>query len=252
MVEFVYPTSEAAWIGLNKSLINIKEDKYPNSVIYSNQAIIYDVLINIKTSWVDPEWDFTATANYTMAKWTSLVNNYVDRNHLDEIISLVHHRELKKDKNYNIAFHFSNLHGGGKGCLLTATFSRRYGETHPNIHATFRASEFYKRGMFDLLLLHRLGQAAWGEDATFGVDIWAHQLWGGVDWLALLSSVIPPEKLFKRTKPGTFKAKVLANYKKFKEIRDIDNLNYHAHKRAAHVVQGSVKDKRVLAKHCIL
>jgi len=252
MIEFIYPTSQEAWIGLNKSLINIREDKYPNSVVQSNQAIIFDVLINIKRSWVDPKWDFTATANYTMAKWTSLVNNYIDRNHLDEILSVVHHRELKKDKNYNIAFHFSNSHSGGKGCLLTATFSRRYGESDPCIHATFRASEFYKRGMFDLLLLHRLGQAAWGEDTAFSVDIWAHQLWGGVDWLALLSSIIPAEKLFKRAKPGSFKSKVLDKYNYFKGIKDIDGLSYHAHKRAAHVIQGSVKEKRVLAEHCIL
>jgi hypothetical protein len=252
MVEFTYPTSQAAWIGLNRALIKTRPDKYPNQVIYSNQVIIYDVLINIKQSYIDPEWDFTATANYTGAKWTSLVNNYVDKNHLEEVVSVVQHRELKKDKNYNIAFHFSTQHGGGKGCLLTATFSRRYGEEVPSIHATFRASEFYKRGMFDLLLLHRLGQAAWGEDAAFAVDIWAHQLWGGSDWLSLLTSVIPAEKLFRHTKPGTFQAKVQENYNRFKELKDIDGLSYHAHKRAAHVIQGSVKDKRVLVKHCTL
>jgi len=115
-----------------------------------------------------------------------------------------------------------------------------------------KALTFYKRGMFDLLLLHRLGQAAWGEEAGFGVDIWAHQLWGGSDWLSLLSSVIPPEKLFRRIKPNSFHAKVYENYKRFKELKDIDGLSYHAHKRAAHVIQGSVKEKRVLAKHCLL
>ena len=252
MVEFIYPTSQEAWIGLNKALIKTTPDKYPNTYIQSNQVIIYDVLINIQRSWVDPDWDFTETANYTMGKWTSLINNYVDKNHLEEILASVHHRDLKKDKNYNITFHFSNQHGGGKGCLLTATFSRRYGVADPIIHATFRASEFYKRGMFDLLLLHRLGQAAWGEEAGFGVDIWAHQLWGGSDWLSLLSSVIPPEKLFRRIKPNSFHAKVYENYKRFKELKDIDGLSYHAHKRAAHVIQGSVKEKRVLAKHCLL
>lgn len=252
MVEFSYPTSQEAWIGLNRSLIMIRPDKYPNSVIYSNQAILFDVLISIKRSYIDPEWNFTKTANYTGSKWTSLINNYVDRNHLEEILSLVHHRELKKDKNYNITFQFSNAHSGGKGCLLSATFSRRYGEADPSIHATFRASEFYKRGMFDLLLLHRLGQLAWGEDAAFSVDIWAHQLWGGSDWLSLLSSVIPAETLFRRTKPGTFREKVLKNYQHFKDLKDIEGLSYHAHKRAAKVIQGLTNPKPVLAKHCIL
>jgi hypothetical protein len=250
MTQFNYTTSQEAWVELNRFLIEAIEGL--DGVIMSNQVILYDVFIHILKSQIDEDWDFTKTANYTMSKWTSLVNNYVNRNHFEEIISLVHHKELKKDRNYNVSFHFSNEHDGGKGCLLTATFSRRYTEDKPYIHATMRASEFYKRGMFDLLLLHRMGQVAWGEDANFGITITAHQLWGGSDWLALLSSVIKPSRLFKNTVEGTFKEKVRKQYKYFRGIEDIDGLRYHAHKRACHVVQGSVKEKRVLAKHCIL
>jgi len=251
MHEFTYPTSQEAWIRLNKFLIDIDPEETPDAYIASNQVILYDVLINIERSWIQDEWDFTKTANYTKSKWTSLVNNYVNRGHLEEIISSVHVRELRKDKNYNISFHFSNQHGGGKGCLLTATFSRRYGEDTPMIHATIRASEFYKRGMFDLLLLHRLGQEAWG-DTPFGLKIFAHQLWGGADWLSLLSSVIRPKILFRRVKEGSFRDKVLNNFKKFKAIRDIDGLAYHAHKRACKVIQKKTNPKPVYASQCIL
>jgi len=36
--------------------------------------------------------------------------------------------------------------------------------------------------------------------------------------------------------------------KRFKELKDIDGLSYHAHKRAAHVIQGSVKEKESSSK----
>jgi len=252
MIELTYPTSQDAWIQLNRALIDLEPNQFPGAVVYSHQAILYDVLINIKRSWIAPDWDFTKVANYTRAKWTSLVNNYIDRNHMEEILSVVHHRELKKEKNYNVSFHFSNQHDGGKGCLLTATFSRRYGQTDPIIHAVIRASEFYKRGSFDLLLLHRLGEEAWGEDVNFEVKIFVHQLWGGSDWLSLLTSVIPPEELFRGAKPGSFKDNVRQFYHKFKDIENIEKLNYHAHKRAAKVVQGQLNKTRVLARDCTL
>ena len=251
MQTFRFPTSQESWLGINRAMIDVASDN-PDALVYSNQVIMFDVFIKIDRSWIAPDWDFTKTANYTMSKWTSLVNNYVNRSHLEEILSTVHLRELKKDRNYSISFHFSNEHGGGKGCLLTATFARRYGETDPVIHATMRASEFYKRGMFDLLLLHRLGQMAWGEDASFGLTIFAHQMWGGSMWLAMLSSEIKPKELFKDISPGSFKEKVYDQYNKLMDIDNIEGLNFHSAKRAVKVIQGKVNNKRLLMQDCLL
>lgn len=251
MIQFTFPTSEAAWLGVNRDMINSVEG-VDDRVIYKNQVLLYDVFVHIKKSFVNPDWDFTKTCNYTPAKWTSLVNNYVDRNHLEQVAALVQHRELKKDYNYNISFWFSNKHGGGKACLLTCTFSRRYGQDIPTLTASMRSSEFYKRGMFDLLLLHRIGEYMWGEDVPFEIRLFATQMWGGADWLSLMTSVIPPEKLFKDAEEGSFASEVEKNYHKFAEVEDVNGASYHAYNRAAKVVQGKIRGQSLLAKHCIL
>ena len=247
MKSLTFPTSVDAWIGVNRFLIEAKD---PSILVYSNQAIVFDAFLSIKRSWVPDTWDFTKTVNYTPAKWSSLKSNYLDMTHMEEVMSLVRHRELKKDRNYNISMWFANNHDGGKGCLLNVTFSRRYGDDLPTMSATMRASEFYKRGMFDLLLLHRLGVEAWGE-VPFGLNIFATQLWGGSDWLSLLTTVIPPDELFNNIKTP-FHQEVKAWYDKFRAVKDIDGLKYHAHQRACKVLQGKVRDKAMYASDCQL
>ncbi len=252
MKVFSYTDSEDAWVNMNRDLI-CSDLSDRDRVVVSNQVILYDVFIKIRKSYVSEDWDFTKTVNYTPAKWTSLVNNYLDRPHFEEVMSLVLHRELKKDRNYNITCWFSNKHGGGKGCLISCTFSRRLGEEYPILNVVMRASEFYKRGMFDLLLIHRIGQEVYGEDAHFGVNILAHQLWGGSDWLSLLTSVIPADKLFNEEAMSlSFTREVHKQYKYFQSIEDEGKMNYHSHRRAVRVIQGRVNPKRLLAMHCTL
>lgn len=251
ITEFNFKTSVEAWKKINRALIDA-DAKLPLAEIKSNQVVLYDTLIRIQDPTVPDDWNFTTTVNYAKQKWTGLINNYVNKQHLQEVLARVHHRELKGVENYNETFQFSNQHSGGKGCLLAATFSRRYGDKLPSIHAVFRASELYKRGMFDFLLLYRLGQAAWGEDARFTLDVWCHQLWGGVDWLAMLSSVIPPRSLFKYAKPGNFAEKVKKKYDYFANLEDVENLSYHAHKRPCKVIQKKTRPDEILAGHCFL
>lgn len=248
MIILQYPTSEKAWIGVNMELIKAQD---PRILVYSNQAIIFDAFIQIDKSYIPEDWNFTKTVNYTPAKWTSLKNNYLDMNHMEEVMALVRHRELKRDRNYNISMWFANNHDGGKGCLLNVTFSRRYGDDQPTLSASMRASEFYKRGMFDLLILHRLGEEAWGDETPFGLNLFATQLWGGSDWLSLLSTVVPPEELFKDPKTP-FHREVIAWYEKFKAVGDINGLKYHAHQRACKVLQGKVRDRAMYASDCLL
>jgi len=251
MKEWTYPTSEAAWIGVNKTLVNI--DKAPESLgakVYKSQVILYDIMIRIKRSYVPEDWDFTMTVNYRKAKWTSLVSNYVDMSHLEEVLAAVKHREVRKTKNYNETFHFGNQHSHGKGCLLVCTFSRRHSDEVPVLNAVMRASEFYKRGMMDLLLLHRIGEQAYGDE-PFAVNILTQQLWGGADWLSLLWSVDPKWFRTLRDENG-FAGEVYNWYKKFKEMEDIDNLKYHAHKRACKVIQEITATPALLASDCNL
>ncbi len=252
MNEWIYSTSEVAWGGVNKTLALI--DKAPEGLaakVYKSQVILYDIIIRIKRSYVPEDWDFTRTVNYRRAKWTGLVTNYVDMSHLEDVLAAVKHREIRKTKNYNETFHFGNQHSHGKGCLLVCTFSRRYGEDNPVLNVVMRASEFYKRGMFDLLLIHRIGQEAYGEE-PFAVNILAQQLWGGADWLSLLRVV--DKKWFIKNLKGSngFGGEVYKWYEKFRDQEDIDGLKYHAHKRACKVIQGITATPALLASDCTL
>ena len=250
MLELEYTNSEAAWVGVNKELASVNAELDTDGKILKGQVILYDVMIRIARSYVPESWDFTKTVNYRRAKWTGLVTNYVDKNHLEEVLVAVKHRELNKTKNYNETFHFGNQHSHGKGCLLVCTFSRRHGEEHPVLNVVMRASEFYKRGMFDLLLLHRIGQEAYGEQ-PFSINVFAQQLWGGADWLSLLSVV--DWEWFKtlEDKPG-FSSQVWNWYNKFAEVADFRDLNYHAHRRAVKVIQEQTATPALLASDCNL
>ena len=252
ITEMRFPTSQEAWVQVNKGLVEIESN--PNTSarakIYKHQVLLYDVLLRIDRSYIDPEWDFTKTVNYRRQKWTSLVGNYVDINHLEDVLGAVKHRELKKHKNYNETFHFGNAHSHGKGCLLVCTFSRRYGEDRPVLNAVMRAAEFFKRGMMDLLLLHRIGEQAYGDE-PFAVNIFAQQLWGGSDWLSLIYAF--DKKYIKGLKNAEgFAGEVYKKYKLFKNVEDIGSISYHAHQRAAKVIQGLTATPALLAEDCEL
>lgn len=251
MTELTYPTSMDAWIGVNKTLVTIEGTELAKQAkIYSSQVILYDVMMRIKRSWVPETWDFTKTINYRRAKWTGLVSNYVDMGHLEDVLAAVKHREIRKTKNYNETFHFGNQHSHGKGCLLVCTFSRRYTDEVPVLNVVMRASEFLKRGMFDLLLIHRIGEQAYG-DQPFAVNILAQQLWGGSDWLSLLAVVDKPWFKGLRDTNG-FAGNVYEWYRKFKKQDDIMNMKYHAHRRACKVIQGITATPPLLASDCTL
>lgn len=250
MLELEYATSQEAWVGINQELASVDDTLDTSGKILKGQVILYDVMVRIKRSYVSEDWDFTKTVNYRAAKWTGLVTNYLDMDHMEEVLAAVKHREFVKNKNYNETMHFGNRHGHGKGCLLVCTFSRRHGELTPSLNVVMRASEFLKRGMFDLLLLHRIGQEAYGEQ-PFSINIFAQQLWGGADWLALLSVV--DWKWFKtlKKKPG-FSQQVWNWYKKFDAVEDPMDLKYHAHRRAVRVIQGQTATPALLASDCNL
>lgn len=246
-----YSTSEKAWLELNKSLVISNPIDHPARIIQSNQVIIYDAGLVIERAYIDPNFSFTKTVNYAKAKWTSLVGNYIDIEELKEVAQLVRDAEEKKTKNYNYTLHFQNSHGHGKACLISCTFSRMYTQATPQLKVVMRASEFYKRGMMDLLLLQRVGEAAYGEE-NFSLRIHAHQLWGGVDWLSLLNASMDLQEWVDINNPSKFAEKVLAKLKYFEEVEDPDTMKYHAHARAAKVIQGLTREEELLVKHCTL
>lgn len=249
-----YKTSVDAFNGINAFLIFNEKGVRENGVVSSSQTIMYDTFIKIHRSWVPDDWDFTATVNYRSAKWNSLVSNYLDKGHLQEIIAEVQLRELKKAQAYNLSFHFSNSHGGGKGCLLTCTFSRRPGLSSPVLIISTRASEVYKRLMVDLLLIHRIGQEAYGEDADFGVHLIVPHAWQGVSWAAMWRSWQEEDIInnWVNHYGGTTHKFYDAVYERMVQLRTKDwtKFSYNADKRAAKVIQKVVAKPALLAKHC--
>jgi len=249
-----FKDSVEAFNGINGVMIFDKDFIIKDGIYSKSQTISYNTLIIIKKSYVPESWDFTAYVNYRKMKWITLTKNYVDMGHLQEVISEVNSRELRNNKSYNISFHFSNSHGGGKGCLLTCTFTRRPNEDRPILIVTVRASEVYKRLMMDLLLLHRIGQECYGEDAIFGIHLFIPHMWQGVSWAAMWLS-----KQSKKTKeewleaygPSEFQESVFNKLKYFESV-EYTKFNYNADKRAAKVIQGHIESPPLLASECIL
>lgn len=249
-----FKTSLDAFQGINEYLIYRVDGVSVDGIVSSSQNIMYNTFIKIHKSFIPEDWDFTKTVNYRMAKWVSLVNNYVDKGYLQEVLAEVQSRELKKASSYNISFHFSNSHGGGKGCLLTCTFTRRPGVNSPILIVNTRASEVYKRLMVDLLLIHRIGQAAYGEAGDFSVEIFMPHAWQGVSWAAMWMSWQRGRYLAElelKFGSNVFCDSVKKRLSDF-STREIESFSYNADKRAAKVIQGLIASPSLLAKGCLL
>ena len=238
MLQKTYTSSIAAFKGINKTLIFEEDQIKEHGFMQSSQANLYNLLVRVERSWIPEDFDFTSLANYRAAKGTSLINNYLDRDYLEEVVALVLHNELKKKKAYNISFHFTNAHDGGKGCLLTCTFARRYNDPTPVLIATVRASESFKRLLFDFLLLHRMGEMAYG-DQPFAIEIFFPYIWGVPDWLAMyLRFAKIAYNRAKKAPNGTFAYQVFKKYQQMLDTseEDMNNFKYHALKRTWKVV----------------
>lgn len=182
--QFSFSTSQEAWEKLNEMFLRADESIFnPKSggMISANSAYAYNIVINIRKAWMDPEFDFGYMFDYKFQKWTLLLNNYVNLNSLDLLRSQIRVAESKFSKNYNLAFSFDNTHTNGKGCLLAATFSRRLDLDIPIIIANLRSSEITKRLAFDLLLLQRIGEYIYGIDSTFMIQLNCNQMYCNVE-----------------------------------------------------------------------
>ena len=78
-----YPTSQAAWEGINEIFIKgdpILFTEGEGGRISSSAIYAYNVVVNIRKAWMDPEFDFGKLFNYQQTKWNLLLNNYVNLN----------------------------------------------------------------------------------------------------------------------------------------------------------------------------
>ena len=210
-----FATSQEAWEKLNEAFLRLDPVLFEKgATANSGVAVVYNVFIKVRKAWVDPDFDYGRCFNYKEAKWTSLLNNYIDFNKLDLLRSKVRVMKKSYNQNYNISYTFNNHHDNGKQCLLAATFSKRFNEDVPVITMVLRASEITKRLIFDLLLVQRMAEYVYGPEQTVQLNIFATQMYGNTETLLMYHTHKPLKKVLKGVK-NPWTDKVLETWEKF-------------------------------------
>lgn len=174
MKSYVFKDPETAWSEINRMFIRQDPELFGENqgAVITDSVYTYGLTFLIEDSRFNPEFDFGKIMGYSIGKWSSLLNNYVDLDALDRLKLLV--REFEKNKavnrNYHLGFNFADAHGNGKGCLLSGLFSRMIYQDKPRITIVMRASDVVTRLAWDLLLASRLGEYVYGhQDFTIEV-----------------------------------------------------------------------------------
>jgi hypothetical protein len=213
-----FATSQEAWEKLNEAFLSYDPVLFTKGALAnSGVGVVYNVFIKVRKAWVDPEFDYGRTFNYTESKWTTLLNNYIDFNKLDLIRSRLRVLGNKYTQNYNISYTFNNRHDNGKQCLLAATFSKRFNEDIPVITMVLRASEITKRLIFDLLLVQRMSEYVYGKEQSVQLNIFATQMYGNCETLVMYDAYKPLKKVWKGIKPNPWINQLMDTYTKFME-----------------------------------
>lgn len=236
--EFHFKTSQECWEGLNEYLCTQEKEITKNGGgIHGPEFLTYGVYAKIDRAWVDPNLDIGKILGYTKKKWSSLVKNYVNFNYLDLIKNDLRKRKLRSNRNYNIAYHFANFHGGGKDCLVSLLFTRRIYNEWPIIIFNVRTSEVTRRLIFDLVLVQRIGEYIFGN-TDFELHLYAPSCWITAESFSMYDNHRSIEKLLKPYKDdlGKFQNNILNILRKFKNINP-ESIKYKVHKRSARQLQ---------------
>jgi hypothetical protein len=248
-VEFA--TSQEAWEKLNEGFLTLDPLLFSKgAVANAGVAVCYNVFIKIRRAWIDPEFDYGRHFNYTEAKWTVLLNNYIDFNQLDLIKSQLNVKKTTYNQNYNISYLFNNSHNNGKQCLLAATFSKRFQEDIPVVTVVLRASEITKRLIFDFLLVQRMAEYVYGKDQAVQINVFATQMYGNVETLLMYVAHKPFKDIFKGyDKKSSWYKRVKEVYNKFMDGTPEEFSKFKVYLRAFKVIRPDLYEyKPLLAK----
>lgn len=235
---------QEAWMGINEYLFleGHKIEKLSGG-LYGTEMLSYNNFITINRAWVDPEFDFGKTLGYSYMKWSSLVANYVNPRYLDLLRAEIGRRTGKKARSYNYSFHFSNLHGGGKDCLVSLIFTKRINAPHPIVVFTIRTSEVTKRLLFDFLLVQRIVEYIYGHNDV-EVHFYAPSFYVTAESLVMYNNVKPLKKLLKRyqkanpdQEPYKFHSKAMEVFDKFYNHPDPESVTFRVNRRSMMQIQ---------------
>lgn len=232
--KFKYKDILSAWEGLNEFMVNNEiRIRKKGGGTYGSEMVSYNNLITIEKAKLDPNFNFGRVLGYTYKKWSKLINNYCNMNYLDLIKAEVQEREGKKSTSYNYTYHFDNVHGSGKDCLISLTFIRRKGYENPLVVYTTRASEITKRLIFDFLLIQRMVEYVYGKKQQVGIICFIPFMFINLEcFLMYLSD--KGKKILTKNKKGfysPYQKRMLERYNHFKNV-DPDKIKYKVHHRA--------------------
>lgn len=248
---------QKAWEGINEFLfMECNKVDGTGGGLYGPEWISYDNHVVAKRGVVNPDFDFGYVLGYKIKKWTSLVNNYVDKHSLDIIRSEISHRVKRSAKSYNYAYHFSNKHGHGKDCLVSINFTKRITHAHPILVFSVRTSEVTKRLLFDFLLVQRIGEYIYGHN-DFEVHLHAPSFYITAESFVIYNNVKRLHKLVPKVE-HKFQQRVFDKLDYYLKHPDPESIKYKVNRRAAMQI---VKDedghpisacKPMLAKDLVL
>tara|TARA_R110001599_G_scaffold15757_1_gene65334 strand:+ start:7071 stop:7988 length:918 start_codon:yes stop_codon:yes gene_type:complete len=237
-----YPNLVDAWKGINEHLLTKEHELLEKGWAATGpQIFAFNNHIFIESLDFDPDFDFGKILGYSDKKWSGLINNYVDFDYLDMIKNEIQLREEKKAKSYNYSYHFVNVHGSGKDCLISLTFTKRAYCENPIVVFHIRTSEVTKRLPFDFLLVKRICQYIYGEDKHIHCEFVAPSYYITSESILMYDNVKSIKKLLRRVKKkkgslGKFQQRVLMVYDKFLTT-PLDEITYQVNRRSAAQIQ---------------
>lgn len=248
-----FPNFEMTWEGIQELLINnepeIKEKGLGGN--YGTELVLYNLIVNVERAKISSGFNFGANIGYSVKKWSKLVNNYINFDYLDLVKSEIVAREKKKATSYNYVVRFDNSHGSGKDCLISLQFQRRLDDEYPTIIFTTRASEATKRMIFDFLLLQRMAEYVYGKKQIVKAMLFIPFVYINVEsFLIYCGYKGGPDKVLIPQKDGTyskFQGRVQTRFKDFIS-KDVKDIKYRVHKRAAMQIQGKSGAKDLFAR----
>lgn len=238
--KFKFSNLTTAWEGLHEYMFN-NEDRIRarGGGTYGSELVQFDNIIHIKDGRLDRTFNFGKVVGYSYKKWSKLINNYVNFNYLDLVRSEVRDRESKKANSYNYTYHFDNVHGSGKDCLISLTFTRRKGKPNPIVIYNTRASELTKRAVFDFLLIQRMCEYVYGKKQRVEVVCFIPFMFINLECSLMYLAAMGIESTLQPSSEGIYseyQQKLKIKYQKFLDT-PLDKIKFRVHKRAAAQVQ---------------
>lgn len=227
----IYEDSVKAWEGIN--MIFLFGHKDLDIVRQGNAIYMYDTVVTINKSNIDPSFDLGRNFNYTFNKWQTLVSNYISWDGLKQLKHELFSNDGKKS--FSIPFQFSNNHKHGKSCLISLLVSKQVNSKLPKLDIFMRSSEITKRLMVDLVLFHRMGEYLFDKQ-PFSVVIHFQQLFQDNHVLMMYHV---HSNLRKLCRSMGYKFKEMPWYPIYHKFMtsDISDIRYKVHKRVVRVLR---------------